>query len=65
MAMPGTRTAVVDLCVFGLAACDEGGPGFVNESVADDHQCETNWGAVAEQMREHASTHPGQRGQHH
>ena len=25
MAMPGTRTIVVDLCMFGLAACDEGG----------------------------------------
>ena len=33
MAMPGTRTAVADLCMFGLAACDEGGPGFVNVSV--------------------------------
>ena len=30
MAMPGTRTAVADLCMFGLAGCDEGGPGFVN-----------------------------------
>ena len=26
MAAPGTRTAVADLCMFGLAACDEGGP---------------------------------------
>ena len=33
MAMPGTRTAVAGLCMFGLAACDEGGPGFVNASV--------------------------------
>ena len=33
MAMPGTRTTVADLCMFGLAACDEGGPGFVNASV--------------------------------
>ena len=32
-AAPGTRTAVADLCMFGLAACDEGGPGFVNVSV--------------------------------
>ena len=31
MAMSGTRTA--DLCMFGLAACDKGGPGFVNVSV--------------------------------
>ena len=31
--MPGTRTLVADFCMFGLAACDEGGPGFVNESV--------------------------------
>ena len=33
MARPGTRTVVLDLCMFGLAACDEGGPGFVNASV--------------------------------
>ena len=33
MAMPGIRTAVTDLCTFGLAACDEGGPRFVNVSV--------------------------------
>ena len=33
MAMPGTRTAVADLCMFGLAACDNGRPGFVNSSV--------------------------------
>ena len=33
MAMPRTRTAVADLCLFGLAACDKGGPGFVNVSV--------------------------------
>ena len=33
MAMPGTRTAVADLCMFGSAACDEEGPGFVNVSV--------------------------------
>ena len=33
MAAPGTRTAVADLRMFGLAACDEGGPGFVKVSV--------------------------------
>ena len=33
MAMPGTKTLVADLCMFGLAACDEGGPEFVNASV--------------------------------
>ena len=32
-AMPGTRAAVADLSTFGLAACDDGGPGFVNASV--------------------------------
>ena len=31
---------------------------------ADDHRCETSWGAVAEQMRKHASTLSSQRGQH-
>ena len=33
MAMPGTRTAVTDLCMLGLVACDDGGPRFVNASV--------------------------------
>ena len=33
MVVPGTRAMVADLCMFGLAACDEGGPGFVNASV--------------------------------
>ena len=33
MAMPGTRTTVADLCMFGLAACVGGGPGFVKASV--------------------------------
>ena len=33
MAMPGARAAAVaDLCMFGLAACDDGGLGFVNAS---------------------------------
>ena len=31
---------------------------------ADDDQCETSWCAVAQQMRKHASTRSGQRGQH-
>ena len=33
MAISGTRIAVADLCMFGLPACDKGGPGFVNVSV--------------------------------
>ena len=33
MAMSGTRAAVADLCMFGLAACDDGGPGSINASV--------------------------------
>ena len=33
MSMPGTRTAVADLCMFGLVVCDDGGAGFVNASV--------------------------------
>ena len=33
MAMPGTRTAVADLCMLEVAACDAGGPGFVNARV--------------------------------
>ena len=39
MAMPGTRTTVADLCMFGLAACDEGGPGFVKASVVNAQTC--------------------------
>ena len=38
MAMPGTRTAVADLCMFGWLR-DEGGPGFVNASVRDVSRC--------------------------
>ena len=30
MALPKTRAAVADLCMLGLAACDEKGPRFVN-----------------------------------
>ena len=33
LAMPETRGVVADLCMFGLAACDDGPPGFVNASV--------------------------------
>ena len=33
MAMPRSRTTVADVCMFELAACGEGGPGFVNASV--------------------------------
>ena len=33
VAMLGTRAIVADLCMFGMVACDEGGPGFFNESV--------------------------------
>ena len=33
MAMPGTRTTVANLCMFGLAACSEGGPQFVKANV--------------------------------
>ena len=47
---------------FEPAACDEGGPGFVNASVRTVTARETSWNAVAEQMPEHASTRPGQRG---
>ena len=42
MAMPGTRMTVADLCMSGLAACDEGGSGFVKASAGmDGHQRET------------------------
>ena len=33
LAMPATRTTVAALCMFGLAACDEGGPVFVEATV--------------------------------
>ena len=54
--MPGLRTALADLCMFGLAACDEG-TRVCQRECADDHQCQTSWGAVAEKcgsMRRHA-----------
>ena len=33
LVMPGTKTIVADLCMFGWAACNEGVSGFVNASV--------------------------------
>ena len=50
MAMPGTRAAVADLCMFGLVACDD--------QDSSTRACES-WGAVAKQMQQHASTCPG------
>ena len=46
-AMPGTKTIVADLCMFGLAACGEGGPGFVNASA----RTSTNARQVGMRMR--------------
>ena len=43
MAMPGTRAAVADLCMFGLAACDDGGPGFFNASVRTITNAQQVW----------------------
>ena len=54
MATPGTRTTVADLCMFGFAACDEGGPGFVKASV----RTVTNARRVAVRLRSKCtSTH--------
>ena len=54
IAMPGTRTTVADLCTFGLAACDEGGTGFVNATV----RTVTNARQVAMLMRsKYTGTH--------
>ena len=61
MAMPGTRAAVADLCMFGLAACDVGGPGFVNASVRMITNARQVGSAVAKQMQQHASTCRGRR----
>ena len=41
MAMPRTRMTVADLCMSGLAACDEGGPGICQSKCTDGHQRET------------------------
>ena len=63
MAMPGIRTAVADLCMFGLAACDERGPGFVNVSV----RTITNARRVGVRLQStcaSAPTRSGQRRQH-
>ena len=42
MAMPGTRTAVADLCMFGLAACDEGRCGRLSTRDELECGCEVN-----------------------
>ena len=47
MSMLGTRTAVADLCLFGLAACDEGGMRICQRKRTNDHQRETSWNADA------------------
>ena len=60
MAMPGTRAAVADLCMFGLAACDDGGPGFVNASVRTITNARQVGVRLQKQMQQHASTCPGQ-----
>ena len=51
LAMPGTRTLVADLCIFGLAVCVEGGPGFCQRERADGDQCTTSWNADAKKKR--------------
>ena len=63
MAMRGTRAAVADFCMFGLAACDDGGRGFVNASV----RMRTNARVgvrLKKQMQRHASACPGRRRRH-
>ena len=45
--------------MFGLAACDDGGPGFVNASVRTITNARQVGGAVAKQLQQHASTCPG------
>ena len=47
MAMPVTRTAVADLCMFGLAACDERRTRNCQRKRTHDHHRETGWSAVA------------------
>ena len=62
--MPGTRAAVVDLCMFGLPACDDGGPGFVNASVRTITNVRQVGVRVAKQMHRHTSACPGRRRRH-
>ena len=64
MAMPGTRAAVVDLRMFGLLACDDGGPGFVNASVRTITNVRQVGVRVAKQMHRHTSACPGRRRRH-
>ena len=59
MAMPGTRAAAADLCMFGLAACDDGGPGFVNASVRTITNARQVGVRLQKQMQRHASACPG------
>ena len=46
-ALPGTRTVVADLCMFGLATRDEGGPEIGQRKRANEHQRKTSFSAVA------------------
>ena len=47
-ATPGRRTLVADLCMFGFAACDEGGPGRCQHECADCYHCKTSVSAECE-----------------
>ena len=64
MSMPGTRPAVADLCMFGLAVCDEGGPGFVNASVrtVTNTRCEVNAQARIDSLRVGGEQHKRETG---
>ena len=64
MATPGTRAAAADLCMFGLAACDTGGPGLVNASVRTINQRATSRSTVAKQAHWHTSACPSRRRRH-
>ena len=56
MAMPATKAAGAELCMFELAACDDGGPGFVHASVRMMTNARPRRGAVAKQIQRYAST---------
>ena len=47
MAMPGTRTLVADLCMSGLAACDEETQVYGRSSTRDNLECGCKMNAQA------------------
>ena len=61
MAMPVTRTAVADLCIFCPGRVRQGRTRFRQRECVHDYQRETSGSTIAEQMHGYASARPDQR----